>query len=192
MDQYITGTVDCGWSSDMEFKVMNLVAKTSAGCSINMETLASTLQRLRYDPTRFRAGTLKMPDGGSVMIWPNGSLVFLGFTSMVKVEEAGLQIKKILKNFGCISNDFLYTICSVTGWYNYKKPIDLTCLYEKLRNFVTIIYEPELFPSLNFRYKNGTISVFHTGKIIITGTKKVEDCWSIAKDIFDHGIDGMF
>ena len=131
-------------------------------------------------------------DQGTVNIWPNGSLVFAGYKTMELMEEDSDKLMKILKNFGHFPTKLEYTICSVTAVLNLNCDFDLPTLYNHLRTFTTVIYLPEIFPSLSLKYQMGTLSIFTTGKIIMTGTKSVDVCYNMASDIFDCGIMNIF
>ena len=46
---------------------------------------------------------------------------------------------------------------------------------EQLADDRTGIYAPELFPALDFKMKNITWLIFHSGKVIATGAKRQAD-----------------
>lgn len=68
------------------------------------------------------------------------------------------------------------TVDNITASTNLHKPILLTHLPNIYRNIDCIIsYNPEKFPGLFIKVKNGTIIIFHTGKCIIIGAKTLND-----------------
>ena len=176
----------------MNFKVTNLVVKTTVGEPIDLASMGCILHRLKYNPERFRGASLKLDAGGVATIWPNGTLVFAGCKSMQQVEECGKKLKKILKNFGYVVGELNYTICSVASVCNIAEQIVLDDLYKSLQHVVPMIYLPEVFSKLTLKYKTGTLCVFHTGKIVILGTKSVGDSLDIANDIANIGLYNLF
>ena len=68
------------------------------------------------------------------------------------------------------------TVDNITASVNLYKPITLSHIPNIYRNIdCTISYNPEKFPGLFIKVKNGTIIIFHTGKCIIIGAKTIDD-----------------
>jgi len=62
------------------------------------------------------------------------------------------------------------------------KKIDLSKIPEK-GAFSEIKYNPERFPGLFIKFRPGTCIVFHSGKIVIVGCKKIENVAAIIEDL---------
>ena len=58
-----------------------------------------------------------------------------------------------------------------------------------LKRFPTVEYEPELFPCITLSYKNATIRIFHTGKVILLGVRHVEQVSESLKFLSDAFFD---
>lgn len=68
------------------------------------------------------------------------------------------------------------TVDNITASVNLHKSILLTHIPNIYRRIdCTISYNPEKFPGLFIKVKNGTIIIFHTGKCIIIGAKTIND-----------------
>mgnify|MGYP001572218002 FL=1 len=60
--------------------------------------------------------------------------------------------------------------------------IDLGKTYETIKISEKCIYEPELFAALYVYTKNSLVTIFHTGKVIFTGTqdyKLMNQAWDL-------------
>ena len=70
-------------------KIQNLVATTQVGRQLDLERLSRTLPNVIYEPEQFPAAIYHAEDleGGSVLIFANGKLVFAGLR-----QESSLEI----------------------------------------------------------------------------------------------------
>ena len=75
-----------------------------------------------------------------------------------------------------ISKDFEIKTQNVITSTDLKKKLDLDLLSEELSS-EDIDYDPEKFPGLIYEMKDigASLIVFGSGKIVCTGTKKIED-----------------
>ncbi len=74
----------------------------------------------------------------------------------------------------CLECKVLYfTIDNIIATSDLKKPICLIDIINK-KSFDKIKYNNEIFPGLFIKFHNGTVILFHSGKIVIVGCKNKE------------------
>ena len=118
---------------------------------------------------------LKTPSmKGKVSIFFSGKLISVGTKSS---EQAQLDLKnavKILVSEGLINPvNIVVKLRNIVAVHNLGIPVDL----EEMALIVNGIYEPEQFPGLILRQDEPKVTylVFSSGKIVIAGSKSLED-----------------
>ena len=122
-----------------------------------------------------RVAYLKTPSmKGKVSIFFSGKLISVGTKSS---EQAQLDLKnavKILVSEGLINPvNIVVKLRNIVAVHNLGIPVDL----EEMALIVNGIYEPEQFPGLILRQDEPKVTylVFSSGKIVIAGSKSLED-----------------
>ena len=83
------------------------------------------------------------------------------------------------------------SLCTSVWSYHLLSRIgELSKFYGYLiKRFFTVEYEPELFPCITLSYKNTTIRLFHTGKVVLLGVRCVEQVSEIVQFLSDAYFD---
>ena len=88
-------------------------------------------------------------------------------------------IKKMLKALFPGENSIEYKIVNISGVYHHSAKLNLEKLYDQMiDDGYFIIYDQEVFPALVWKQNcksSGTINIFYTGKMCVTGFRKLED-----------------
>jgi len=78
--------------------------------------------------------------------------------------------------FANLKIDIIYLkIDNITAVYNLNKSIDLLDIVLKNCEKLKIKYNKEKFPGLFIRFDQGTLIIFHSGKIISVGCKSLDN-----------------
>ena len=157
----------------MEVKIVNMVATGACGYAIDLTMLCN----VKYHPEKFRAATYRLQKtSGSVQIFGNGSLVFLGQKSTAESQVSLQELETMLIEQGYTKfKDRTLTVRNIVVSVK-TKPLNLSTVYEKLRLIeANVSYETELFPGLIVKFPTFTCTMFTSGKINVTGLKDVDD-----------------
>lgn len=96
------------------------------------------------------------------------------------ISLAILEIESILK---CVH--FNLSVDNIIASSNLYKPLDLIEIV-KQKSFDKIKYNNQKFPGLFITFSKGTAIIFHSGKIVIVGCKRISQIKCILKKIFAH------
>ena len=161
----------------MKTKIINIVTSAYTD-NLDIERLAWELPKSMYEPELF-AGLVHrcvMPSC-TVIMFASGRIVSTGINDM-RFYKSG--ISSTLQTISHINNT-PYTIrdlkiVNMTSLVELGYKIDLN---KNLKLFKNATYDPASFPSIIARIKgdnfNGSLLIFSTGKVIITGTKSIKD-----------------
>jgi len=167
----------------MTYKIVNLVASSSLGTTLDLYNLAAAVPEIEYEPEQFPGAILKIKEPKvSLLLFKNGKTIISGAASEADI-QAG--IKKATKIISEIQKDVkpkqkaTYEIVNLVATSTLNKQIDL---FNAAMTLDDIEYEPEQFPGAIVRlYKPKlTMLLFKNGKLICAGAKSEDD---IAKGI---------
>ena len=150
-------------------KITNVVYSAHVGCPMDLTTLCGLLWNTRYDPKTF-PGLIWQHRliGGNCLVFANGVVNCNGKASSFQEGRQRLrQYARKLQNLGCPVRLRDVKIITVSASHTLSSGLDL----HKLAQDRTLLYEPELFPALNFKLEGVNFCCFHTGKVVITGIK---------------------
>jgi len=154
--------------------IANIFAKIVFKTTFDLNKLVLVLENAVYNPAKFAGLVLKFTEPkSSFLIFRTGTIVATGIKSekvlndAVKLLYTKLRQTKLFK-------DLIFPRVEITNYtasYDYKKQLQLEQFYKRYSKLC--IYEKELFPSLKFQleFPKMTTLIFHTGKIILTGTR---------------------
>ncbi len=149
---------------------VNMVASSSLSCELDLSELASSLHNIVYSPSHFTGASLKHRKiKGTLLLFPNGKLILTGATSFREAKQSIRRFARIIQRQGYHVTLKPIKLLTSTVTNDLRRKINLG----KLRNKIKGIYEPEQFPALTFKYNDVTFIVHHTGKVIMTGVKKI-------------------
>lgn len=163
--------------AEVKTKIVNIVLSvTYEGVEFNLEKLARSLDRARYDPEVFPGIAYKSEDPpASFLIFASGKMNCVGAKSMVDAKEAIKKLTKKLRKAGLrIKSDPKVKVQNMVASFDFGMEFDL----EKIaRTYDNTEYEPEVFPGLVFRMDDPAVVVllFVSGKGVCAGAKSPED-----------------
>lgn len=154
-------------------EIVNIVCSGKFNGQINLERLVELGSDIyQYDPENYHGGYIILNEG-KVTIYHTGKYIIVGLKSLYSVESAFSRLKEILKNYLDTSSAEYPKISNIVAKDDIGMEINLNKIVSN-RTIEDIGYEPEQFPGLIFKTKNGTGIVFSSGKFIFTGAKSQE------------------
>jgi transcription initiation factor TFIID TATA-box-binding protein len=160
-------------------EIENVVASASLGLSLNLEMLSQKLDGAEYKPERFPGVVLRMESPKSaVLIFRSGKIVCTGAKSVDGALEGFGRVLDKMHAIGIdINGEPELTIQNIVASADLMVELDLDAISAGV-GLENVEYEPEMFPGLVYRLDEPkTVALlFGSGKMIIAGAKKVEDC----------------
>ena len=104
----------------------------------------------------------------TVSFFPNGAINCNGNASYIGEGSQRLcQYARQLQRLGYPVSLKKIKMVTASASHSLSDRLDIMTL----ANEKTVMYEPELFPALNFKTDGVNFCCFHTGKVVITGIK---------------------
>ncbi len=161
--------------------VENVVASTSLGVELDLETMAARLDNTEYEPEQFPGLILRLEEAvcgvkAAVLVFRSGKMVCTGTRSPEGIREAIKQAIILLET--CphtkIPKKYDVTIQNIVASSDLKCELNLDRIAFTLDNAE---FEPEQFPGLVYRMAEPKVVflLFRSGRIICTGAKNIED-----------------
>ena len=152
-------------------KITNVVYGAHLDCPVDLNALCLCLWNCWYDLKPF-PGLIWQHRviGGNFLIFANGVINCNGRAS--SFEEGQQRLRRYarqLQNFGCQVRLTDVKIITATASHSLSGALDLY----RLARDRTLFYEHELFPAVNFKMKEINFCCFHTGKVVITGIRRL-------------------
>ena len=128
-----------------------------------------------YNEQVFNGLTLRIlkPVKTSMLLFRTGKVVCLGTKSLTELQQAGTYLAHILYMHSYLPVFNGFRVCNMVGSWSIdnRRRINLDKLYVEQGG----MYEPEVFPAMQFYVGNVTLLIFKTGKIVATGAKQHEE-----------------
>lgn len=171
--------------TDFNIKIVNIVATAHLGVRISLEQMAEHLSGTEYEPEQFPGLVYRVKDPkAATLIFSSGKIVCTGARSVKDVATAIKIIVKVLKESG-IANPKKYEIevQNIVASAQIPARLDLDKIALEVENSE---YEPSQFPGVIYRMKDpkATFLLFGSGKIICTGTRKIEEVDRTVNSLF--------
>jgi transcription initiation factor TFIID TATA-box-binding protein len=160
----------------MRYRIVNVVSTADLQQQVDLKEIAA-LPHTIHDPEIYggRVTYLKTPEMyGKSTIFPSGKLINVGSKSPEQAAHDLRFTSKYLERHNLIEpvsiNSNTRNLVAVT---TFTGNISL----EDVSDLIGAMYEPEQFPGaiLKLDKTNATYLIFQSGKIVIVGTKKVEE-----------------
>ena len=157
--------------------IQNCVATFSLGLkNLNLKDIAQKLMYCDFNPPKFAAMTIRISNPKTTALtFGSGNMVCTGSKNLTESLIACRKYARLLQNAGikvCFQNFHVQNIvASVAVGY----PLKLNQLAAEHGPYVS--YEPSLFPGAVLRVENPKVVflLFRSGKIVVTGAKKIEE-----------------
>lgn len=158
--------------------VENVVAFTALGKKIPLLKIANSLQEAEYTPESFPGVVYRVTEPrAATLIFSSGKIVCTGAKSIDRAKKAIHKVVDDIRKVGVpMPKKFHIKVENIVASTKImvKKKLNLEEISFTLEN---VEYEPEQFPGLVYRISEPRVAflVFGSGKIIITGARRIED-----------------
>ena len=134
-----------------------------------MNALCQGLWNCRYDPKTFPGLVWHhRVIGGNCLVFANGIINCNGKASSFAEGRMSTWICQTASKYGCSVGLKDVKIIMASASQTFSGALDLY----RLARDRTLLYEPELFPAVNYKMKGINFCCFHTGKVVITGIRR--------------------
>jgi len=159
-------------------KIENMVFVGRIAESLDIEYIADKLDGCVLNKKKFPGAVYHMKEPKiTVLLFSSGKIVMTGITFMDDFQKGLDDLTRRVNGLGIRTSSvpdvsIQNMVCSYdTGLFINLNKVIITFSYEKIE------YEPEQFPGLVYRIADPKIValIFSSGKIILTGGKKLDD-----------------
>ena len=149
--------------------ITNVVYSANLSCPIDLTQLCYRIANARYDPIKFPALIWQHKSiGGNCLVFSNGIVNCNGKASKLKEGHQRLRrYARKLQTLGFPVDLKEVKIVTASATHTLSSELDLHALGKDR----SVVYEPELFPALNFKCDGINFCCFHTGKVVMTGIR---------------------
>lgn len=151
----------------------NVVCSAHVQCTLDLRELCYRLPDTRYEPTRFpgliwKHNIIK----GNCLVFSNGAIQCQGKArSLHEGKQRLRRYARILQKTGFPVILTPIKVVTASAFHILSGPLDIHTLVQERH----LVYEPELFPTVNMKTQGMTFSCYSNGKVIITGIKTASD-----------------
>lgn len=161
-------------------QVTNVVVHAALHTTIDLEHLAKSIIDIRYDPTIFPAVIWQHRKiGGNCLVFKNGKLNCSGSSSVQQAKKRLRQYARLIQKLGydvVLNKIDLITMSAV---HQLSSRLDFTQLCKDLH----ASYEPDVHNAAMLKRGRLHFNCFHTGKVVITGIKNLDDIYPILLEL---------
>ena len=161
-----------------KIKIENVVASTSLGQELDLQTIALGLDGAEYEPETFPGLIYRLKDPkAAALLFRSGKVVCTGAKSLEHVKVAVSKVTKEIDKIGVkIRGEPKIEVQNIVASSDLGQEIDLNAIAITL-GLDRVEYEPEQFPGLVYRIDEPKVVLllFGSGKMVCTGAKKPQD-----------------
>lgn len=170
----------------VEVKIENVVASSLISREIDLERLSRLIPDSEYNPDEHQAMLIRLKEPRSaVFLLQNGKLVCTGMKSLEEAERVVKNVCSMLESSGIKTyKEPKIEILGIVASADLGREINLEELREE-----GVIYNPEEFPGLVYRIKEGVVMVFESGKLVGIGRKEEELKENVEKLVRNWGLE---
>ncbi|WP_396614009.1 TATA-box-binding protein (plasmid) [Haloferax sp. S1W] len=158
-------------------EIQNVVASSAVGQELDLESLSNDVTGAEFNPDNFPGLVYRTQDPRAAnLIFRSGKIVCTGASSVDEVNRALEQVFEELGSLGIpIDDREEATVQNIVSSADLGTNLNLNALAIGL-GLENVEYEPEQFPGLVYRIDEPKVVIllFGSGKIVITGAKKVD------------------
>lgn len=158
--------------------IENVVASTSIGQELELESVAMDLKGADYDPEQFPGLVYRTQNPKSAaLIFRSGKIVCTGANSTDAVHESlHIVFDKLRELQIQVEENPEIIVQNIVSSADLGRTLNLNAIAIGL-GLENIEYEPEQFPGLVYRLDQPEVValLFGSGKLVVTGGKKVDD-----------------
>jgi transcription initiation factor TFIID TATA-box-binding protein len=159
-------------------RIENVVASSSLGTKLDLQTIALHLDGAEYEPEKFPGliFRLKQPKT-AILLFQSGKVVCTGGKSLKQVEDSIRTVSELIRRGGQkIIMHPKIEVQNIVATSNLGSEINLNMIGITL-GLDRVEYEPEQFPGLVYRLDEPRVVVllFGSGKLVCTGARRPAD-----------------
>jgi transcription initiation factor TFIID TATA-box-binding protein len=159
-------------------RIENVVASTSLGDQLDLESIARTLDGAEYEPTEFPGLIYRMKQPKTaILLFHSGKVVCTGGKSWKQVDESIRTISELIRKGGQkVLKHPKIEVQNIVATSNLGSEISLNSIAVTL-GLDRVEYEPEQFPGLVCRLEEPRVVLllFGSGKLVCTGARRPAD-----------------
>jgi transcription initiation factor TFIID TATA-box-binding protein len=161
-----------------KIKIENVVASTSLGEELDLQSIALALDGAEYEPEQFPGLIYRLKEPKTAtLLFRSGKVVCTGAKSLEDVKVAINKVAKQVENAGIkITIEPIIEVQNIVASSDLEQEINLNAIAISL-GLEKVEYEPEQFPGLVYRIDVPKVVVllFGSGKLVCTGARKPQD-----------------
>lgn len=150
-----------------QLNISNITLTTDLNQKLNLISIYSTNKEIQYNPSKFPGIVLRLNDPkATLLLFKSGKVVCVGVKSVQEGKSAmQIGLKKLNIKYVALN------ICPqlFVGSVDLGFRIDLNKFYEAVNR--KCFYEIEIFPALIYKRNGISVTLFSSGKLILTGAK---------------------
>jgi transcription initiation factor TFIID TATA-box-binding protein len=178
-----------------KIRIENVVASTSLGKELDLQSISKSLEGAEYEPEQFPGLVYRMKSPkAATLLFRSGKVVCTGAKSLEEVRIAIDQLVKQIEAAGVpVTKKPEIIVQNIVASADLGSVINLNAIAISL-SLEKVEYEPEQFPGLVYRLDKPKVVVllFGSGKMVCTGARKTEDVElaveRITKELRDAGL----
>jgi transcription initiation factor TFIID TATA-box-binding protein len=172
-----------------KIKIENVVASTSLGEELDLQSIALALEGAEYEPEQFPGLIYRLKEPKTAtLLFRSGKVVCTGAKSLDDVKVAISKVAKQVENAGIkITIEPVIEVQNIVASSDLEQEINLNAIAISL-GLEKVEYEPEQFPGLVYRIDVPKVVVllFGSGKLVCTGARKPQDVEAAVKKITEE------
>jgi len=161
-----------------KIKIENVVASTSLGEELDLQSIALALDGAEYEPEQFPGLIYRLKEPKTAtLLFRSGKVVCTGAKSLDDVKVAISKVAKQVEKAGIkITVEPKIEVQNIVASSDLEQEINLNAIAISL-GLEKVEYEPEQFPGLVYRIDEPKVVVllFGSGKLVCTGARKPQD-----------------
>lgn len=168
-------------------RIVNVVGCVDYDTILDLNKIATHIRNAEYNPKRFPAVTIRIQNPKATgLAFQCGKLNIVGCINEDDTRLAARKFGRIFKQLGFPVTFKKFFIANIVATMDCKFPIHLESLASDARQKFSCTYNPEVFAGLIYKVQRPPCKflLFVSGKIIVTGTKTIEDIYAAANYIY--------
>ena len=145
---------------------------------VNLTVLFTFSQPIIINRKKNFSGEIIKKYACSFTLFSSGKILVTGKQSYREKEEL---VARLLKDRGCVGEILSGKIVNIV----FTGKVHLKTSWQQTTSLGFFVYEPELFPSCVWRSGSAMVSLFFSGKYIITGVKSESTAHEIEHDFLE-------
>jgi len=162
--------------TNFNIKIENIVASATLGIRVPLEKIIENIEGTEYEPNQFPGLVYRVKDPKAAMlIFSSGKVICTGARTIADVRKAVAKVAMMIRSLKIdVPKKYKIQIENIVASAQIPARLDLDKIAFELENSE---YEPNQFPGLVFRMTDpkAALLLFGSGKVICTGTRKIED-----------------